>query len=384
MQLGRVWLRPSFAVPELGVDTNVYNEQGIRKPDFVVTVQPGLDVGIATRRFDLTVTPFTTLVRYRQSRTENSTTPGVRAKVERRFSSHVALMADGQTGTSRDRISFEVDTRAKRFFQDVAVGARLTTERSRLTVRASEAESHFDKDSQFLGVGLARELDRSSRAAAVESAYRLSSFTTAVISADLTSDRFLYAPERSMDSVRALGGFDFNPRALISGTIRVGVKHASPLREIAPPFTGLAASGGLGLTVRDSFSLSGGVQRDIDYSFRPDRPYFVYNLYEGAIRQALFRRLELGAGLSSAKLAYRQFGLPGSPEAASRYYEYLVNTSASLSVNVGSGRVGVYVARWERLSGAEAAYRSDRIGILASIGRTNVNDRGVFINGPGR
>jgi hypothetical protein len=294
------------------------------------------------------------------------------------------MTAEGQAGTSRDRLGLEVDARAPRFSQTVAIGARLTSERSRLSLRASESGSQYEKDAQFLGVGLATELDRSSRTVAVEHAYRLSSFTTAVTSADLTSDRFAYATDRSTDSVRALGGFDFNPRALISGNIRVGVKHASPLRDTVPPFTGLAASGGLGLTLRDSFSLTGGVQRDIDYSFRPDRPYFVYNLYEGAVRQALFHRVELGAGLSSAKLTYREFGLPGSAEAASRYYDYLVNTSASLSVDVGRGRIGVYVARWERYSGAETAFRSDRIGVLASIGRTNINDRGVFINGPGR
>jgi hypothetical protein len=278
----------------------------------------------------------------------------------------------------------EVDARAPRFSQTVAVGARLSSERSRISLRASESESQYDKNAQFLGVGLAAELDRSSRTVGVENAYRLSSFTTAVVAADLMSDRFSHATDRSMDSVRTVGGLDFNPRALLSGTIRVGYKYGRPLRSVSPPFKGLVASGGLALTVRDVFGISGGIQRDTDYSFRPDRPYFVYNLYEGAVRQALFHRVELGAGLSSAKLTYREFGLPGSPEAASRYYDYLVNTSASLSVNVGRGRIGMYVARWERFSGAETAFRSDRIGVLASIGRTNVNDRGVFINGPGR
>jgi len=338
---------------------------------------------MTTPRLDLTVTPYAQVVRYRRSKTESWTAPGVSAKMERRFSSRFALTGEGQAGSSRDRIGLEVDARARRFAQSASVGARLTNERSRLVFRVSELESHYDGDSQFLGVGLARELDRSSRTATVETAYRLSSFTTAVASADVTSDRFTRATERSMDSLRALGGFDLNPRALISGSIRVGYKQTRPLRTIAPSFRGLAATGGLALTLRDSFSIAGGVQRDVDYSFRPDFPYFVYNLYESSVRQALFRRLEFGAGVSSAKLTYRQFGLPGSPEAASRYYEYLVNTSASVSVNVRGGRVGMYVARWERFSGP-TSFRSDRIGILASIGRTNVNERGVFVNGPGR
>ena len=87
--------------------------------------------------------------------------------------------------------------------------------------------------------------------------------------------------------------------------------------------------------------------------------------------------------MSSTKLMYRFLGLPGSPAAAALAFDYLVNTSASMGVTMKGSRLGVYVSRWERFSGGTSS-RSDRVGIQATIGRVNVNERGVFMNGPGR
>ena len=200
----------------------------------------------------------------------------------------------------------------------------------------------------------------------------------------MSTNRFPLGPERNFDSGRVFAGLDLKPRALISGNIRGGYRIARPLRDTVPQFAGLIAGGGLTLKLGDSFSLSGGLERDLDTSYQPTRPYFVYDLYEGSVRQALLRRLDFGVGMSSTKLNYRLFGPPGSPAAATRYFDYLVNTSASIGVILLHGsRLGVYVSRWERFSGG-GSIRSDRVGIQATIGKANVNERGVFMNGPSR
>ena len=61
-----------------------------------------------------------------------------------------------------------------------------------------------------------------------------------------------------------------------------------------------------------------GAQRDVETSFYSDRPYFLYTLYEGSVRQALFHHFDIGGSLQYTTIEYQQFLTGGSDASRAR------------------------------------------------------------------
>jgi hypothetical protein len=56
----------------------------------------------------------------------------------------------------------------------------------------------------------------------------------------------------------------------------------------------------------------------------------------------------------------------------------------STGVRLSRGtRFGVYVSQWERRAG-EHSYKTLRSGFEVTLGKAQVNERGVYMYGPGR
>lgn len=376
---------PGIRIIDVGLDTNVFNEAGRRDPDYTATVVPRLDVEIETSRFDLRVSGTTGLVYYQKYASERAVNPRAELELERRFGPHLAFYGEGAYGYSKERSGFEVDARIRRLARNGLAGSRITGRRMRFDVRASRAQiEHEHEPAPFAGADPAFSLDRTTTAASAELGFRVTRYTWVVFGGDSGSDRFPRSPKRDANSTRAFAGIQLKPRAAIAGDVRVGYRRAEMLDNTSPDFSGMTARGGISFTWRDMLALSAGAERDLDYSFQADRPYFVYDLYEAAIRQAVGRRFDVGGSVSHTTLTHRFFDpAPVTASAEARTRAQIRGATVSLGLRLTRrSRVGIYVARWERLG--ERPYQTTRTGVQVTLGRANVSERGVFVLGPGR
>ncbi len=244
---------------------------------------------------------------------------------------------------------------------------------------ARHGERRYDASARYLGVQLNETLNRTTQSTNLAVSYRLTPYTTFALGVAAIGERFPLSPSRDTAANRGYVTAAFHPRALITGSVQVGYVLGKTLSDVTPDFSGVTASAGVSYTWRDALSVSLGASRDFEFSYLLTHPYYRYDIYEGTIRQALFRRFDIGAGISLGTLSYPVLGdvLPVPTEV-------LRQVSGSVGVRIKKQvRVGVYVRRTERVAGSRP-YLAYRSGLEATIGKVNFNDRGVFLHGVSR
>lgn len=382
VRLGSFTLTPALFVSEIGIDSNVLSVDDSTKtePDFTATLRSELELRFRTDRANLGATAEAGFVYYHTHARERSVNPGVRLDAAYRFSSAFSAFAEGGVGFSRQRRGYEIDIRARQRNQDLRVGTRLTGRRVTFEAAAARTDTRYDRGVVYFNTPLDEMLNRKSDSLSFSLAYRLSPYTSLVAGADAIADRFAVSTVRDADSTRGWMGLRLDPRALIAGDIQLGYRVFKALRAEMPDFSGLTARGGLSYTFRDRISIGVGVERDVEYSYQPAYPYYVYLLSEAVARVALGSRFDVGVGAARTTMAYRKL----STVQAARPTDILRNISASLGLRViRHSRVALYVSHWDRLSTVQP-YRGLRVGLGITLGRLNLNERGVFMNGPGR
>jgi hypothetical protein len=241
----------------------------------------------------------------------------------------------------------------------------------------------FDPEALFQTVSMAQTMNHRFAGGGAGVKYRLSPYTALTALLDATATRFEFSPLRDTNSYAGVLGVEFHPRAMISGTAGLGYRVLSPESNSTPAFSGFTPRAGLTYTLHDSLTISGGVQRDVEYSVYNDRPYFLYTLYEGSVRKMLFHRFDIGGSVQHTTLDYQPFISEGGDFAALSP-EVVRMATASLGVPIlRRFRVGWYIQRWDRVSG-ERPYQTVRMGFEFSVGKASVSPRGVFLSGPGR
>lgn len=380
-KFGMLSVAPTLRLSEIGIDSNIISLDGSKRlaPDFMATLVPGVDVRLDSNRFDVALIGNAGLVFYSKHSVERSINPSARIEAGYRVSSRVQIVTEGAGGYSRERRSFEIDARPRQTSHGASVGARYLGRRLSLESTLSTATNAYSAQARYLGVNLSETLDKTQRAANVTASYRLTPYTTFRLGASASTARFRLTPIRDVDSNRAYVEASLHPRALLAGNLRVGYIVAKTLDDGAPDFVGLTAQGGISHTWRDAFSAAVGVERDFDHSFRTEAPYYTYLLYEGSIRQVLFNRFDIGGSVSRTTLTYRMFaGFPQLPQ------EVIESVAGSFGIRVArQSRVGLFVDRWRRRYGS-TPYDGYRAALQITLGRINLNERGVFLHGAAR
>jgi hypothetical protein len=299
------------------------------------------------------------------------------------MSSSLALYGKGAFGYAKERAGFEVESRPRSLSHVTTLGARIGDRKLELDVHGSYGGLAYDPNALFLNVRLATTLNHTYGGAGAGLKFRLSPYTSLTTLVDATATRFEVSPLRNTNSYSGSMGVEFHPRAMISGTAALGYRTLNPTSVLTPSFSGFTPRAGLTYTLRDVLTIAVGARRDVEHSFFAERPYFLYTLYEGSIRQAVFHHLDVGGSLQYTTLDYRQFAteaglLPRLPT------EILRMASLNVGVPIASKyRVGWYVQRWERVS-TDRPYTALRAGLEVSVGTASVSPRGVFLSGPGR
>jgi hypothetical protein len=385
VRVGVLSFTPLIHFTNVGLDTNVFDHAGTVRQggDFTATVVPGVETRVTTPRLDARVSSTLSFVYYQKYATERAVNPAVDATVEERLSSRLSLYGRSGIGYFKERTGFEIDSRPRRLDHSSTVGTRIGDRKLQLDLHGTYAGVAYDPDAFYQNVNLAETMNNTSHGAGAGLTFRLSPYTSVVTLVDATATRFEFATDRDTNSYAESVGLQFHPRAMISGTAGLGYRVLNPLSVRNPSFSGFTPRAGLTYTLRDVLTVGVGAQRDVETSFYSERPYFLYTLYEGSVRQVLFHRFDIGGSLQYTTIEYQQFITEGvTLPALDPDIVRMVTVSLGMPI-ARKLRGGWYVQRWERMS-AERPYHTTRAGFEISVGRFNISPRGIFLSGPGR
>lgn len=313
-QQSRLLWRPSFELTNLGWDSNVFNlpddpeSPGAtteRRGDFVTSFAAGLapiwrvgdgrlvtDTGIAYNYFQ----------HFAQERGFDYTARG-RLEVP---VSRATLYASGSYLNLRQRLNFEIDTRARRTERDYAGGIDIALgARSRLELRARRGEVIFDEDSPDAAF-LRDTLNRDERTAAVAFEYALTPFTNVVVTGERGRHEFPLSPLRNGDSEGVFGGLSLSPDAVISGQGSLGWRRITVANPSIPAFSGLNGDVDLATVIGSSTRLGFRAERIVNFSVDELSPYYVQTRGGISLTQALGESWEVGARFDRVRLDYVQ------------------------------------------------------------------------------
>jgi hypothetical protein len=206
---------------------------------------------------------------------------------------------------SRQRPNLEIDERVQQLEERGGLG---TTVRlgAFTSVDVGADVDHLDYSTgEFGDELLASALNRDTRAAHLEVRRDLTALTSLVVRTDVRQDRFEFQTVRDTDSLAVVGGLNFRPSALISGTAHVGFKATDARSLLVPDFRGIVSDVDVSYVLREMTRFSVKVGRDVDYSFENDWPYFLATTVGLEIKQAVGLRWDVVARGSHSRLAYR-------------------------------------------------------------------------------
>lgn len=312
-RLGPVRFTPAIEITNLGRDSNVFNESDDPKSDTTAAFGPAVQIWMrpaGTRlsaRFGGQYLYFKDFANQRAWNTNN----------EARWEVPLARLTPFVAGTyvnSRERAGYEIDSRARRKDDSVALGTELRLSgKTAFVLSVHRFNARYDRAESFLGTTLAEALDRREEAARVQLRYALTPLTTFVVNTEAGRDRFRYATVRDTDSLRVMPGFELNPAALISGRVFVGYRQFEPLDDVLPAYRGVVAA--VEATyIRGATRFELKVDRDLAYSYQALRPYYALLDTGITVTQRVTQAWELVGRTSRQSLAYRQLEVPGAPE----------------------------------------------------------------------
>ena len=371
MRLGPFYVTPTILLKDLGIDTNVFNAVENPKSDFTATVGPDVEVFVPIWRAAVSVESVTDFVYFHTFESERSVNTDlyIRGEIPVR---RMTLFAENSYVNTRERPSFEIDVRSHRVQNQFEVGVDVALAR-KLSLRISGRQSAtvFDADGVFEGTSLAEVLNRDERTAVVSLNYRLNPLTTVVLTGEASETRFRLSPERNSDSVSVVPGVEFNPRGRISGSAHVGFRHFDGIGAVLPDFTGPVASVDLSYRFLGSTVIGFTVDRNLDYSFETDEPYYVAAGYGGSVRRQLVGRFAVTVAAQQYKYRYRELVADPQQDLTRGRTDTIRNYSLSLGYRLNlDARFDVSVSYWQRRSNERDRrdYESLRVGTNVAYG----------------
>jgi hypothetical protein len=232
-------------------------------------------------------------------------------------------------------LSFEIDARARHVERRGTAGVSVAlTPKISAAVQGEYWQLAFDGDEVFDNFGLAAELNRESLTAGGGISYRVTPLTTVGILGDVSEIRFDEASFRDTDTQQVLFRVELNPRALISGSARVGYQRFRPLLREVPEFNGVVGVASVSYRLRPTTSLGFTFERRTDFSYAIVEPYYVREGYGVSIRRELPAQWDVT--LSGARTSHRYLRLVRSANDNSEgHREKLFDSGVTLGYDVG-------------------------------------------------
>ena len=379
-RIGPLRVTPRIELRNAGVDSNVFNTTVAAVPDTSVVLRTQLDGYMPVRsRLRLFGSGYTDFNYFRRETTERSTDFGGSGHAEMALGPFV-VFGGGGGGQARQRVTIDIDERVLRQEKSAYAGAE-TRVGSRIVLwgQGSGVVSRYGRTFSSANdpFGLARGLDRNTLTASTELRLRLSTLTELVGRGEAVEDRFLKQRDagRVTRSYRVLGGFRFDPLALVSGTLLGGFREIPRSASgSVPPYRGpiFVADTSVPLFGRARLGITG--QRDVVFAATGAdaregrlRNTYVSSRVSGLVELGLplDLRLRAGAGLEEAR-----YILPYTLGARTvRRADHLYSVNASLLRQIGDSlSVGGTATFTRRVSNfATSSYEGYRYGLTAEL-----------------
>jgi hypothetical protein len=370
VRLGPVWVDPSLALTNAGIDTNVFNQPAAEGPesDFTATLTPSAELWLPVVSTWVFGSVREDIVWFKEFVSERSLNSRLRAGWLVPLNRVAFNVSAGWTHT-RERPGYEIDARAERQERDLTSAAEVRVfSRTRVGVRGERRRYAFEEGETFDGVDLREELSRTTTAFGLVLRHELTPLTTLAFSLEREQDRFLFSSFRDSDTSRFEAGVEFDPYALISGTARVGFRDFDPVSAETPGYSGVTAAVDVTYIAFESMRLGFQAMRDIEYSYDQTQPYYLQSGFTASLAQQIYGPVDAEARLGGQRLSYRVHGDAGSTgDRIDRVRTY----GGGVGYRVGRDlRIGFNIDRQERTSElADHAYDGLRYGAVVTYGR---------------
>jgi hypothetical protein len=307
MRLGPLWVNPSIALSNAGIDTNVFNEPEDQHPkrDFTFAITPQSDVWLRMGRTWLGSVIKEDLLWYQTYAGERAAnenyTVGWLAPLTR-----VSFTAEANLLDTRDRVGYEIEARLQHtdLLYDGTAEIRALS-KTYVGVRGGRRRVDYSGDSTYEGENVREQLNRTETTVDLTLRYQVTPLTSVLVQGGRQEDRFDLDPLRDSDSTRVSAAVTFDPFALIKGSARIGYRRFEPFNPTIPAYDGPTAQVDLSYVALGSTKVSVQYLRDIQYSYQITQPYYVQSGGTFALTQRIAGPVDAGARLTLQQLAYR-------------------------------------------------------------------------------
>lgn len=369
MRIGPVALDPTIELTNLGVDTNVFNEPDpLAKQDFTFTLRPRTDAWMKMGPTWITGNVRADVIWYQEHSSERAGngyyTLGWTVPLNR-----LAFGVQGFYLHAHERPGFEIDTRAERSeLNGKAAVEYRALPNTYVGIRGGRQRVDFDDDQFYNGQNLQTELNRTVSTAALTVRHQLTPLTALTIDAGTQEDRFEFSPLRNSESTTAGVEISFDPFALLKGSARIGYRDFMPADPKVPGYSGMTAAVDLTYVLQGSTKVSFQLNRDIQYSFDGNQPYYLQTGVNGSIAQQIYGPLDVVFRLGNQHLDYRD--RVGAAVAAPSRTDLVHIYGGGAGYHVGPDlRIGFDIEKQKRISEEpHRNYEALRFGISMTYG----------------
>lgn len=370
VRLGPLWLSPTLSMPNLGIDTNVFNDASNVTPkrDFTFDVIPKTDLWLRMGRTWLLGTVAEEIIWYQTYTTERSVN-GTYSIGWKALLNRMLLTTSATQVSTRSRPGFEIDVRAHRREPAFAGGVEVRGfAKTFLGVRGSRTQVKFDDDAVFRGSSLQEQLDRTVTTAAITVRHELTPLTSITFSGGRSQQRFKSAALRDSTSTDYSVGVTFDPAALIKGNATVGYTVYKPEASDLVGYSGTTASAGLTYTLLGSTRISGTITREVEFSYDVNQPYYLLTGGTVSIAQQIFGPVDGVARIGAQRLRYQS--RTGAVVAAPDRMDHVRLYGGGVGTHVGRDlRLGFNIDKVRRTSVlTEREYEGLRYGLSLTYG----------------
>jgi hypothetical protein len=370
VRIGALWLNPTIALSNVGVDTNVFNEPSDQNPqrDFTATITPAADLWLHMGRSWLSGNVRESFVWYQEHASErsanNSYTAGWRMPANR-----VVLAANLMFLHTRDRPGFEIDARSER--SELGYGGVFelrALSRTFVGFKANRQKVGFDKEAFFFDSSLRTQLNRTTTSTSLSLRHQLTPLTSLGFDVTRSDDRFELSPLRDSNSMSYAGTVRLDPAALIKGSASIGYRDFEPEDAGLPPYKGATVAIDLAYSVFGTTRFSVEGTRHVQYSFDINQPYYLLTGIGGSVAQQVFGPVDVVARAGARRLAYRD--RTGGSIVISDRKDFVHTYGGSIGYHMGRDwRLSLNVDRQNRVSNlASREYKDLRIGTALTYG----------------
>jgi hypothetical protein len=372
----RFVLKPSITVSDVGLDTNILTTARDQKRDTTGNIKLELEPSLPFGRARLSGKLAARGAYFRQYTEQRSLDSDDSMKLEVRIN-RLTAHASGTYLHAHDRFDPEIFVRTLRTETAIQAGSDFSvSNKTNIGVALQQSRVAFEVTTVALEARLREALNRDTNGITSWMRSTLTPLTTLAVIVNTEQEHFAFMPERDATSIKAGGGLEFKPAALVDGKVFAGYRAFRSAGDNDSNGRGFTGSLDLGYTLVSRVRVGVEAERDFAHSFRLTSPYYVFTRINNSVTARL-ESWEFRAGAGQEWLDYGN-SAAAAVLAVPAADQVLFDTGAALDRMFRYGAGASYHLRRGASIGLDANYLRfhtgetnrtyDRLQIVSSVG----------------